>query len=77
MIIKDWIVLFFDENKDVVDKMELNDLSYEEAEIMAEDNLPDEAESFEIKSIDEIDEENEPDEDDYFEDEYDEDEDDL
>lgn len=75
MIIKDWIVLFIDENKDVVDKMELNDLSYEEAEIMAEDNLPDEAEYFEIKSMDEIDEENESDEDDYFEEEYDEDDD--
>jgi len=75
MIIKDWIVLFFDENKDVVDKMELNDLSYEEAEIMAEENLSDEADSYEIKSLDEYYEENESDEDDYFEEDEEDDED--
>lgn len=73
MIIKDWIVFFLDENKDVVYIMELYDLSYEETEIIAEDNLSDELNSYEIKSLDEYYEENESNDDNYFkEDEEDE-----
>lgn len=73
MIIKDWIVFFLDENKDLVYIMELNDLSYEETEIIAEDNLSDELNSYEIKSLDEYYEENESNDDNYFkEDEEDE-----
>ena len=48
MNINDWVAVYYDEMKMVVDTLELIDMPLEEAEELAKENIPDEAESYEV-----------------------------
>jgi hypothetical protein len=48
MNINDWIAVYYDESKMVIDTLELMDMPLEEAEELAEENIPDEADSYEV-----------------------------
>ena len=52
MNINDWVVVYYDELKNIVETLELNDMLLEEAESISEDNMPEESFSYEIISMD-------------------------
>ena len=75
MNIEDWVVIYYDDEKNILDVVELNEMLLEEAESLAEDDQPEEAESYEIVRYEDYMLDNESDlNDDDYEDEEDEDE---
>lgn len=74
MNVNDWIAVYYDEEKNIVETEELFDMSIEEAEELAEENQPEEASSYEVMLLEDFENSEESEGEDDFVDDYDEEE---
>lgn len=74
MNVNDWIAVYYDDDKNIVETEELFDMSIEEAEELAEENQPEEASSYEVMLLEDYENSEESEGEDDFVDDYDEDE---